>query len=399
MSNLYAASVQWSRREPDERYENLDTLYTAAKRQKDQSRDISTRLRSMEIVATNNGDIVLEGSKGQAKLTNYAFRQLTNRLNFPADALSEDRLSAELAAQVLSYRRAKVLEQDSDTELQLLLQSGHTNMTVRSITSTTYARVFNADLIPFLQKLVQQYNFRVPPSRPAFNNQPGTRPATKADILPNQGDFGLAVKEGDPIAPGALFLGDREMFTLLVNTEDQIDDGTGRKLSTALMMENSEVGAASFKLVKANMARICGNLILWDVQDIVSYSYKHIGTAYDRVMSGLDAAERLIAQYRPEQLAESIEPLRRHQIAESKDEVVDNVYKLRLDQVLTKKVVEAGFDMAVQFRDLDGISPYSPWGLVAGITRHSQSLPYSDARLGIDTAAGKILNHYSAVLV
>ena len=35
--------------------------------------------------------------------------------------------------------------------------------------------------------------------------------------------------------------------------------------------------------------------------------------------------------------------------------------------------------------------PRSVWGFVQGMTRHSQTLPYADARTAMDKAAGKVM--------
>ncbi len=45
---------------------------------------------------------------------------------------------------------------------------------------------------------------------------------------------------------------------------------------------------------------------------------------------------------------------------------------------------------ALVVEDQDG-DPKSKWGLVQGITRHSQTLPYADERTALDRAAGKLM--------
>lgn len=51
-------------------------------------------------------------------------------------------------------------------------------------------------------------------------------------------------------------------------------------------------------------------------------------------------------------------------------------------------MLDAGYE-AVQ-TDQDG-DPCSQWGIVQGLTRYSQTVPFADKRTEIDLAAGKIL--------
>ncbi len=90
--------------------------------------------------------------------------------------------------------------------------------------------------------------FCVPPARPAFPDQPGTRPATEDDVLAVK-DF-LSINVGDPVAPAGLYASNHDMFAFLINEENRIDDGSDSGLSRGVFFENSEVGAKALPTLK-----------------------------------------------------------------------------------------------------------------------------------------------------
>lgn len=55
---------------------------------------------------------------------------------------------------------------------------------------------------------------------------------------------------------------------------------------------------------------------------------------------------------------------------------------------LGRKALEASYDAVNVAQDGD---PRTVWGIVQGMTRHSQTLPYADARTNLDRAAGRVL--------
>ena len=57
---------------------------------------------------------------------------------------------------------------------------------------------------------------------------------------------------------------------------------------------------------------------------------------------------------------------------------------------LTRTALTAGYDLA-EVSGQDG-DPRSVWGMVQGLTRFSQTVPYADERTVIDKAAGKLLD-------
>lgn len=65
------------------------------------------------------------------------------------------------------------------------------------------------------------------------------------------------------------------------------------------------------------------------------------------------------------------------------------VYDATYGYKQTAQKATVRFDQ-VRVKAEDG-DPLTKWGIVQGLTRHSQTLPYADQRTTIDRAAGKIL--------
>ena len=393
--NLMAANRQWANRPPDERFWTIDDLARKLTNVKAAAREGNALIGRLKVEAVGE-DIVVSGDNNSARITNHAFGQLCGRVDFPASPMQK--LSANLAADVLNYRIQKIAEEFPETEVQLLLDMGE-DVTIRSVTSDKYARVFGADFIPFLRKM-QFYGWKVPPARPNGSDTVNVRYATEADILANN-EFaggGLSVKLGDPIAPAGLYAGDRDMFVFMVNTDQQVDDGTGRKWSRGFFLSNSEVGAASVSLTEFMMANVCGNHIVWDATNIAQIKYRHIGEAMEKTMGALAIAERRLSDWQPRNLGDRLKLLRESIIGPDKDDVVDVVYKMRLDPALTQKALCASYDAAEVYGVYDGADANSPLGLVHGMTRHSQTLTNANERMKLDQAAGKILDKFGTLL-
>ena len=119
-------------------------------------------------------------------------------------------LPPDLAASCINNGLAKYEGQD----VQFLVERDNGRTTMRAMT-TAYSRLWNADVVRAL-KPATEAGWMIPPARPV-RDDPRSRPATLSDIVPGQDSFGLAVKVGDLVAPGACFASDRDMFALLVN--------------------------------------------------------------------------------------------------------------------------------------------------------------------------------------
>jgi hypothetical protein len=100
--------------------------------------------------------------------------------------------------------------------------------------------------------------------------------------------------------------------------------------------------------------------------------------------------EEVITKYANEGADETeakIAELKRTQIADTKEGVLDKLFGIR-NLWLTKKQVEQSYDAVLPDEDGD---PRTVWGFAQGVTRISQAVPYADERNRLDRAAGRLL--------
>ena len=234
MSDSYEASNQWANRPDDERFSSLDEMQAACEQYKQSARQASVDVSALRVEVSGSDLLLVGNQRTPATVTNYSFKQLSRYAGAPPAYLA--RLPATLAAQNINHglKRASV-----DDKATLLLQARST-LEVRAITSESYDRVWNADVLRALRINGVLDTWRVPPARPVRSGQKGTRIATEADILRNQGDFGLSVKVGDLIAPAGLYASDHDMFVFMVNEVDPVFDGQ-KFLQKGFFLQNSEV--------------------------------------------------------------------------------------------------------------------------------------------------------------
>jgi hypothetical protein len=267
-------------------------------------------------------------------------------------------LPAPIAADALNYGLRR-----QTREQQQLLIDRNDPWTVHAITSPRYARVHHAELASRVLALMDQH------------------PAWQLPLGYKDGVYGAER------VPSGAYLGDRDMFLLLVDGNRTLDDPTDRTdagLFRGFILRNSDVGAAALTLDLFLFRAVCLNHVIWGFQHVVGFRRRHVGasiqeawtTSLNDVRTALDAdtaADRTVIL---RAIAQELGPTR--------DAVVDAV-TTRLD--LSQKQAAEAFTLAEQNES----NPRSIWGYVQGLTRLSQRTPWQDARYTLDRAASRLL--------
>ena len=359
---LFHANKQWAFRPDDERFDSTQALFDATVAYARTAVEVdSVPLVNFRVEAIN-GDIQLVGKKNvPAKLTNWAAKQLCARLEAPHGYIST--LPATLAAQNLNHGLAHRLSKDSDAAVNLLFHNND-GLLLRAMTGERYSRFWNFEIAERLLELELSKGWK-----------PAT-PDIRAELDPN----GIRLP---------LYASDHDMFAFMMHPDRIIkESGNPDGLKRGLIASNSEVGAGKLRMLRFLYRAMCGNHIIWGAEDVVELSAIHVGTS---IHEKFDKWNIEIAKYLDESAnveEAKILHLQTHRIAATKDDLLDALFGKR-SQRLTRKVLEAGYDANIP--DVDG-DPLTPWGIVQGLTRYSQTTPYADDRMVIDTAAGKILD-------
>lgn len=383
--NIYEASNQWANRPEDERFENLDALFLAAKSMKDHAHQ--KLIKPNELKAVNvNGELMLQGTKGNpAKISNWGFNQLCALSGAPASYLSK--IGSERAALNLTADLSK-----RSNEINLLINDSKVEglpMVIRAANGPTFGTIWAADIVlQVAQHLSLDKGWRVPPARPALPNQKGTRPATEQDVLA-YGKSGLSIKVGDLVAPAGLYYGPstgKDLFMFFVNEDRRLKGA--EELCRFALIASSEVGASYLWGMFGYYDTVCGNHIIWNASNVMEFKIKHIGDSiYERAFGRMEDSFKSFADSSTVKDGEFLDKAKAYVIAPTKVEVIGKLYEKGF---AGKKALTEAYDIA-ESKPRYG-DPRTAWAMMSGLTEYSQTLPFADKRVELDRNAGKILS-------
>jgi len=393
---LFKASHQWAIRPPDERFESLEELHkaTAAYRASAATKEVPFSDLRVEPV---DGEVQLLGKLGiPAKFTHWAFGQLCSKIEAPASYLRD--LPATLAAQNLNHGLAKRVKEAVGRGIASLLFHNNGGMLLRALLTDSYERIWNCEVAERLLYLQGQGwapskpTVRFDGGNPAECQACGGSGLSSSEAISNGGSnpngTGCLHCKGTGKALPSLYASDHDLFAFLSNRDITVDEfnSTGA-IYRGIIVENSEVGASALKLTRFLYREMCGNHIIWGASDVVDLSVRHIGDARHR-WGRFVAEVRRYSQESVSDLEAKIAKSKTAIIADTKEEVLDALFGKR-NIGLSRATLESGYTAVNPEQDGD---PRSKWGIVQGLTRYSQTIPFADKRTVIDKAAGKILD-------
>ena len=352
---LFKAHHQWSSRPDDEKFKTLRDLFNATKAYAETAIEKETLFSDLRVEA-QRGDVYLSGkTKMPARLTHWAFGQLCARLEAPASYLRE--LPATLACQNLSYGLAnKIKDAAKDWTANLLLHKNG-GLLLRSIMTDRYARIWNHEIATRLM-MFETMGWDL--ARP--------------DIRKEAGDF------------PSCYASDHDMFVFMRNKNLTIKEAGGGAVYRGVMVWNSEVGGSILGMMKFLYREMCGNHIIWGASDVQEIRVKHVGDARNKWSLYMAELKKYANESASEEEAK-IKATKRMVLGKTKEEVLDFLFGKRALQT-SYKTLEAGYKAVIE--DQDG-NPNTQWGIVQGLTRYSQTIPYADERTKVDKVAGRIM--------
>lgn len=397
--NEVSASREWSKRPEDERFGTIAEYQGAMQARKAACYERQLRLNRLEMIPTEGEGITIRDkvTDDGFSLSNLAISQLATDLEIPTGIADPARFDADIISDVFNHRIGKI---GPDAEGLLLLERDPSgNDRLRCITSPGYKRIWDADLAKNLTVLGSA-GWKVPPARPAFANQKGTRPATEADVLAlcqNQGSGGgLVIKPGDPIAPAGLYSGDRNSFAFLVDDTKRVtipgSDGGGRDVVIGFTLTNSEVGLSGVNFKLFGMDTVCGNHIMWDCEVLMKANLRHRGKIEDRLVlafHNITVDNEAFASW-GKRLTRIMDWMNRKVLGTNKETVVDATHAIIANPVISKKFIGEVYENAERWRSIDG-APDTWAGMYHSFTRVSQDEANQDKRVVIDGLASAMI--------
>jgi hypothetical protein len=374
--NLYQASNQWAHRPDDERFNNLDQLFTAVSERRANSTEKVVSIRDFNAgvgIDSNDNDILhVNFGKGIQQPTHWAFQQLANLASAPAAYLRS--LPPALAAQCLN---TSMNDRTNDYFKSLTLTTDESDI-MTAATGAKYGRIWDVEVVEAAHQIIEKTGGR-------FYNPPAYM---------KRGDRIVMGADGKPlIEPAGLYASDRDVFMFFIDGGSRLEAGGERDvLHRGFFMWNSEVGKATFGLKTFLFRDCCGNHIVWDAQDTITLKIKHTSAAPYRfaeeavpALKELTAASARPAELQIKRAKEYALPRTRGAEAGSKDG--------EFEKFLTAHGFSKGEGRkAIEYAEREEGACVSLWDFINGITAYARDLAYVDARIDLETRAGSLLN-------
>lgn len=356
--NDTTVSKQWASRPDDQRYLTVDDLAKAVHARRKGSRVDDVALDQMQLLPTEDGEgIGLTDRRGVGGLLNHwSFGQLCARAKAPAGYLRT--LPAQLAAIPLQWSlEKKETRAEEGNDAKLLVRREDGLVQISAVTSATYGRIWDADVVEAVRGGVDLTRWKVP---------------------------GASYAARDPKRATTLYASDRDVFMFLVD-EDAVIEASGERVKRGFYVWNSEVGSATFGLAAFTYDYVCDNRIIWGQKDFTQLTIRHTSGGPHRFIR---QAVPQIKAYAESSAAGQAEVIRRAKATEvGKDR--ESVLAWMKARGFTAPVARAAYDAAEA--DPRGYSPRSVWGLVQGVTDAAHEVAHTDARVDLEARAGKLL--------
>jgi len=290
MTFLTDVSRQWFSRANEERFTSLYDMLDHQENLRDRSRAVIWSNRQLTAIPSEDGGLAIHGPNGHGySPTHWAFQQLATLAEAPAGYLRK--LPAPMAADCLNYG-LKVSR--SVDETGLLISLADNVPTLRAATGPQYGRIWNADVLRSLTKFVGDGvsgDWRVP--------------------APFNGDLRNSVTKENT----TLFASDRDMFLFLADEDHKIEvkgrrNGETGLMSRGLIISNSEVGSATFRIAGFTYDYMCSNRMIWGVDGFKEIKIRHTAGAPDRWAEELMPTLRAYSQSGTSSIVQAIEAAR-----------------------------------------------------------------------------------------
>lgn len=350
VTNLLTASNQWRNRPVDERFSSLTDLKNAVLNRRNESYEGVVNTKDLKIIPTNDS-IALDFDGQSLGMTNWSFGQLCNLAGAPSTYLRA--LPPDLVSQNLNHALPKTRGSS-----KLLLTANGTS-TVRALTSESYGRIWDIDVVRAVENLCGQ--------NPSWHNPP----AYKRN------------KEKMEVENAGLYASDRDVFMFLVDEDHQIEVGNER-LSRGFFIWNSEVGKSSFGLTTFLYRYVCGNHIVWGAQDINEVRIRHTVNAPSRAFAEILPVLKNYIESSTTHETQTIRKAMEYRPARNKDGMIGWLQK----NGFTKAVSENAFDYAVR-EEGNGTTL---WNIVQGLSALARDKTHIDARVDLERQAGRLLS-------
>lgn len=364
-SLLTTANEQWRTRPADERYETLASLRDAVMTRRERTRAFNVDITDLRAKETDGG-LVFNSGIAPSRPSHWAFGQLSSIVGAPASYIRK--LPTELAARCINTSLDQYRE-DLDA-LKVMTVEGDDIDTMQAVTSRTYGRIWDADVVAAVERIADKSGGRF------FNPKDWSG------------------------KPSGLYASDHDVFAFLIDGGSIVDGGGERDtLNRGFFVWNSETGARTFGLMTFLFRVVCGNHLVWDAQDVTKMIVRHSSggpARFDRdampaLMSYVNASARPA-----EDAISKAKSLRLIDLVNIPGQTVATETGRLGDEWQRSFAAKYGFRRA-QVRDAVQVARAeegrceSLWDIINGFTASARSIEFADARIELEAQAGKLM--------
>lgn len=364
-------SSEWFSRPDDERFLSLGDLYDNVRSRAERSHTRIIESRAIRVEARRDEPerlaLILPANDMPVAPTNWSFGQLCSLVGAPASYMRD--LPAPLAGINLQYGL-----QNHRGEHVKLLQSDTGRTELRSVTSESYGRIWDHQLIEAIMRFAGDGTGDTRWKVPGVLDWRAMHYNPHVDVTKETTTF---------------YASDRDVFVFLVDDTHPIEAGKLPNGEPDLFFRgfyawNSEVGAKTLGIATFYLRAVCANRILWGVENFEEIKIRHSKFAAGRFAHQAEPALAHYADASPRTFIDGIRTARERIVGRKDEDRVEFLRRRGFSKADTSKVIEAVLAE-------EGRPPESVFDFVNGITALARARPHQDARLDLEGKARLLL--------
>jgi len=364
-------SSEWFSRPDDERYLSLGALHAAVHARAERATSRTVETRHLRVEADREGAarlaLIMPGRDEPVAPTHWSFGQLCGLVGAPAGYLRD--LPAPLAGINLQHgllaHRAELIK---------TLETHDGRVELRAVTGPDYGRIWDHELVAAVMKI-------------AGDGTGDTRwkvPGLLDWSTMTHNPFVEVTKDTT-----TLYASDRDVFLFLVDDAHPIEAGRLPNGDPDLYFRgfycwNSEVGSKTLGMASFYLRAVCMNRNIWGAEGFQEISIRHSKFAARRFVHEAAPALERFANASTTPFTNGIRAARETLVARKDEEREAFLRRRGFSKLETTKII------ATVLKE-EGRPPESVFDFVQGITALARDKPQQDARLELETKAGRLL--------
>jgi hypothetical protein len=364
-------SQQWASRPDDQKFTSLSSLRDRVRLWADESHSEIILPSDIRAIGGDDGVLSISLAGTEVLPSHWSFEQIASAADAPSQYLR--RLPASLAAQNLNHGLQRAEAKPISAYVR---QNGVRSL--RGLTSVRYGRIVDADVVEAVMKV-------------AGDGTGDTRWKVPGTI-DWSGAHGVSYNPNVEITKQTttLYASDRDVFMFLVDDLNPIEVGKLRNGEPDLMFRgfyvwNSEVGSRTFGFASMYLRGVCQNRNLWGVEGLQQIVFKHTTYAPERFVSEASPALVEFANGSTTRLIRGVEAAKKAIVARTDEDRLEFLARYGFSKKLSLDVIDT-----VEIEE--STRPESVWDFAQGITAVARKADFQDARLKLETIAGRMLD-------